>query len=89
MNSSGFVTDSLLGANYVAAAPVDANGRVYEKKRTRLTIPVDPKRIETLQSATRLRIISRFDTQPAGTLLKIYSDYKIDFLITGDFNYIR
>ena len=87
INSSGMVTDSLLGANLVVAAPVDASGRVYETKRTRITIPVDQRRIEILQDAVKLRIISKFDTSPAGTLLKIYSDYTIDFLITGDFTY--
>lgn len=87
INSSGMVTDSLLGSNLVVAAPVDASGRVTEKKRSRLTIPVDPQRIDILQDAVKLRIVSRFDTSPAGTLLKIYSDYKIDFLITGDFTY--
>jgi hypothetical protein len=83
------VTDSLLGDNLVAAGPVDASGRVYEKKRTRITIPVDQRRIDILQDAVKLRIVSRFDTSPANTLLKIYSNYTIDFLITGDFTYRR
>jgi hypothetical protein len=87
INSSGQVTDSLLGSNLVIAAPVDATGRVREKKRSRITIPVDQRRIDILQDATKLRIISRFDTRPAGTLMKIYSDYTIDFIITGDFTY--
>jgi hypothetical protein len=89
LSSTGAVTDSLLGNNLVVAGPVDANGRVYEKKRTRITIPVDTRRLDALQNAVKIRIISRFDTSPGNTLLKIYSDYKIDFLITGDFNYIR
>jgi len=89
INSAGAVTDSLLGYNLIQAAPVGANGKVYEKKRTQLVIPVNGNRIETLQQAVKLRIISSFDTAPASTLLKIYSDYTIDFLITGDFNYIR
>ena len=41
-----------------------------------------------LQNSPLLRIVTKFSTNPQNTHLKIYSDYKIDFKITGDFNYL-
>lgn len=85
---NGTVTDSLFVNTFIAAAPVDANNRVYEKRRSKLYAPIDEARVARLQNAKKLRIITRFDTNPQNTYLKIYSDYTIDFILTGDFNYL-
>jgi len=88
LSSSGNITDSLFTNTFVSAAPVDASNRVYEVRRSRLKMPIDEARIARLQNSKRLRIITKFNTNPQNVHLKIYSDYKIDFILTGDFNYL-
>jgi hypothetical protein len=85
---NGTVTDSLFVNTFIVAAPVDANNRVYEKRRSKLYAPIDEARVARLQNAKKLRIITKFNTNPQNTYLKIYSDYTIDFILTGDFNYL-
>ncbi len=85
---SGTITDSLFNNTMIAAAPVNASLKVTEKKRTKLLMPINEARVARLQNAKKLRIITKFDTNPTNTYLKIYSDYRIDFILTGDFNYL-
>lgn len=82
------VTDSLFTDNMIAAAPLNANGRVSEKKRSKLVMPVTQERIyRFLNETPRMKVISHFTTKPVGQTVKIYSDYKLDLKLTGDFNY--
>ena len=82
------VTDSLFVNTIIAAAPVNANGKVTEKKRSKLIIPVTQERIyRFLHETPRMKVISRFTTKPTGQTIKIYSDYRLDLQLTGDFNY--
>ena len=81
------VTDSLLINNIIAAAPVDANGRVIASKRSRLIIPVTQDRINHFFESPKIKVVSRFTTKPTGQTIRIYSDYKMELQLTGDFNY--
>ena len=61
---------------------------VSEKKRSKLVIPVTQERIyRFLNETPRMKVISHFTTKPVGQTVKIYSDYKLDLKLTGDFNY--
>ena len=81
------VTDSLLINNIIAAASVDANGRVTASKRSRLIIPVTQDRINHFFESPKIKVVSRFTTKPTGQTIRIYSDYKMELQLTGDFNY--
>ncbi len=88
LNEYGTVLDTLLAPNLIAAASLDANNKVKEKKESRLFIPVTVERIDKLFDCRKMLIRARFDTKPASQYVKIYSDYAIDFKLTGDFNFL-
>ena len=50
-------------------------------------IPVNEEMKNTFFTTEKMKVVVKFNTKPTGTFLKIYSDYKIDFQLTGDFNY--
>ncbi len=82
------ITDSLFTNNIILAAPINANGRVTEKKRSKLVMPVSQDQIYAfLNDAKRIKVISHFTTKPVGQTVRIYSDYQLDLKLTGDFNY--
>ncbi len=82
------VTDSLFANTIITAAPVNANGKVTVKKKSKLIIPVTQERIyRFLHETPRMKVISHFTTKPTGQTIKIYSDYRLDLQLTGDFNY--
>jgi hypothetical protein len=88
LDGSQQVTGSLFTGALLAAAPVDANQKVKEKKRSKITVPISEQMIQTLFDTPFMLIRVKFNTRPDNTFLKIYSDYTIDFSLTGDFNYI-
>jgi hypothetical protein len=78
--------DSLVTNNKIEAAPVDASNKVTVKKRSNLIIPITGK-LEKLKKTSNILIVASFSSIPSNTLLKIYSDYTIDFKLIGDFTY--
>jgi hypothetical protein len=87
LDNTGAISDSLLTNNVIYAANVNSSGKVTEKKRSKLLIPVDDALIETFFNTKKMKVVVKFNTKPTGTFLKVYSDYSIDFQLTGDFNY--
>jgi hypothetical protein len=88
LDNVNHITDSLLSYTLISAASVNPiNNIVTEKKRSKLTIPVNEQKIQTLFNTKRMKIVAGFTTKPVNTNVKIYSDYSIDFQLTGDFNY--
>ena len=82
------VKDSLIGpVNTISQAPVDINYKAVGKRETILKIPVPEAKIGNLIRSKKLIIIARFNTSSKPNFIKIYSDYKMDFRLTGDFNY--
>jgi len=88
LNEAGTVIDSLLTENLIVAAPLGTNNKVKEKRESRLLIPVTPERIDELFDCKKMLIRARLDTKPANQYVKIYSDYTMDFQLTGDFNFL-
>lgn len=88
MNSSGIVTDSVFANTTIAAAPVDANGRVVQALTSDLIIQITATKIQQLKSATTLKLIATFNTQPSGSgRLQFYSDYYMLIRMIADVKY--
>jgi hypothetical protein len=88
LNELNETTDSLFSNTMILAASVDANDKVTSTRRTLLEIPVSKAKMEILRVTRRIRIVTRFTTNPGNRHLKIYSDYSVDFKLTGDFTYL-
>jgi hypothetical protein len=87
LNDNFAKTDSLISIGKIDAAPVDAANKVITKKRSKLAIPITPGKLDKLLVAKKILLVTNFTTMPAATLMKIYSDYNIDFKLVGDFKY--
>jgi hypothetical protein len=88
MDQNGHVKDSLIGSmNHIDPAPVDASFKATAKRETILRIPVNETKIANLIGSKKLMILARFNTSSKPNFIKIYDAYKIDFQLTGDFNY--
>jgi len=87
LNDAGAITEALFSHNVIAAAPVNASGRVTAPKRSKLLIPLTQDRINRFFYTHKVKVVAHFTTKPVGQNVKIYSDYKLDLKLTGDFNY--
>ncbi|MBK9994924.1 MAG: hypothetical protein IPP01_13280 [Saprospiraceae bacterium] len=76
------------GSQKISAGVLETNGKVNLKKRSKLSIPLDKNQIDLLIKTKKIKIVSTFDTKPDMNSIKIYDSYKIDFYLTGDFNYL-
>ncbi len=80
--------DSLVAPTTVLAAPTSGSPpRVTMPELTQLDFAFDEDRMRRLFLAEKVVFWADFNTQPGSTHLKIYSDYKMDFKIIGDFQY--
>lgn len=91
MDAAGAITDSVMlqQNNLVQAAQVDANtGKVTVPSRSVLKAYFNAERMEKVKNAKRLLMKATFNT-PTGTTkpINIYSHYKFDIKLTGDFVY--
>ena len=87
LDDAGIVTDSLFSNTLIVAASLNSNGRVIAPRRSKLVIPVTQDRINRFFYTHKMKVISHFTTKPINQNVKIYSDYKLDLKLTGDFNY--
>jgi hypothetical protein len=71
----------------ILAAPVDANFRVFQKKSSKVNIPLSSSDIDDLYKAGKMVVKIAFTTQPQTQFLKIYEEYVIDIKLVGDFSY--
>ena len=83
------ITDSLLATtNTVYAGNVNnVTGRVDEPYSTRLKIELPSEKFFRVLNTKKMKITSRLDSKPNNEHVKVYSDYKIKFKLTGDFTY--
>ncbi len=61
--------------------------RITEPVRTKIKIPVSNARLNELTQTKKIKIITKFTTNPYNTYVKIYNNYEINFKIIGDFSY--
>ena len=89
LNEQNVIYDSLsIIPIYIDAATINTNTqKVEQPKLSKNIIPVTKVQLNNLFLAKNLIIEARFNTQPANTHVKIYSDYYIYFKIIGDFSY--
>lgn len=75
----------------IAAGEIDdATCRVHEPTNSRLEAKVDENKMQLVRKAKQVRVVAAFDTveKPAcGPYTKIYSNYNMDFKLTGRFIY--
>lgn len=65
-----------------------STGLVDSKSRSKIIIPFSGDRLMNLVYAKKIRIVTRFTTNPFNTHVNIYSFYTVDFTLVGDFNYV-
>jgi hypothetical protein len=88
LNEQNVITDSIFGyANTIDEAPVNAAYRAVGKKLTKLVVPLNEQKVNKLYATKKIIIKVKFNTSAQPNYIKIYSDYKIDIKLVGDFNY--
>ncbi|MGQ0829190.1 MAG: hypothetical protein ACT4ON_12450 [Bacteroidota bacterium] len=88
LNENNVVVDSLLGyANTIDEASVNSSYRVIAKKLTKIVVPVSESKMNLLYNTKKVMLKVKFNTGTPPQYMKIYSDYKIDIKLVGDFNY--
>ncbi len=89
LDDSLHIIDSLFTQNTIVnAANIDqTSNRVEETTKTKFAIPMDIDRFDLFIRTKKLKIKSTFKTQPQSEHVQIYSDYTIEFKLTGDFTY--
>ncbi len=88
LDGNGIVKDSLFAQSKILAAPVNANFKVVSPRRSKLEIPLGASKMSLLRNTKQMKVVARFTTNPGMQFIKIYSNYSLDFTITGDFNYL-
>lgn len=88
LNENNQLVDSLFLSSTTINAPVlDANNMVVAPLESKLYIPVSQSRFERLKQTRKIYFKARFNTTNQPVKIKFYSHYKLDLLLTADFNY--
>ena len=89
LDDNSNIIDSLFTENtMIYAADIDlANNRVNKKTKSRLPIIMSESKFNLFIKTKRILIKSKFKTQPQSNHVQIYSDYTVEFKLTGDFTY--
>ncbi|TXB65081.1 hypothetical protein FRY74_06500 [Vicingus serpentipes] len=85
-NNQLYKTISIIN-NRIEAAAVNSIFRVETPKMSVLNIPLSATDISELTLANKMKLTVAFTTIAQPNYLKIYSDYKIDLKLVGDFAY--
>jgi hypothetical protein len=88
LSSAGTVIDSMVSPNSIKAAPIAAGPRVSGSAYSKVPFHVDQTKLNNIQHAYKIVFNVKFSTETLpGTYAKIYSDYSIDFKLTGSVDY--
>ncbi len=87
LDQYGNQADSLFATNTFVAAPLGTDSIVHAPKYSALSMPISEAKMQNVLKATKAIIKIKFSTQPAGTKVKIYSDYNIALKLVGNFVY--
>lgn len=88
LNASNSIVDSLLASNYISSGILGSDNKVVSKTRSNIIIPIPENKMNSVYETKRMLIRVKFNTANAGQYIKIYSNYKIDLKLKGDFNYL-
>lgn len=75
--------DSLFGGQTIAAAPVDADLKVTQPRKSVLSTTLSPAKLEKLEKTRYIILESRLNTVPENTLLPVYTHYKLKLQLSG------
>ncbi len=88
LNDQNVVTDSIFGyVNTIDEAPINGAYRATGKKLTKIVVPLSEQKVSKLYNTKKAIMKIKFNTSAQPNYIKIYSDYKIDVKVVGDFNY--
>ena len=88
MNDKFIITDSLISIpNTILAPSLDGNFICKGQQATKLAIPANQDKMNELRAAKKMYLKLKFNTAGQPNYVKIYSFYKMDVKIVGDFNY--
>ena len=88
MDAAFNIIDSLINApNTLLAPQLDANLIAAGQRHTQLEIPLDKSKLDLLRDTKNLYLKIIFNTQNQPSHVKIYSFYRMDVQVVGDFNY--
>lgn len=79
--------DSLFSLTSVAAASLGSDLIVSATKKSKLSIPVNQEKVNTLYNTKYMLIVVSFSTASSTQHVKIYNHYSFDVQLVGDFNY--
>ncbi|MFL5731060.1 MAG: hypothetical protein ACJ75J_16350 [Cytophagaceae bacterium] len=88
LSPGGSVLDSMVSTGIVAPAPISGS-RATGKASSSVPFHLDATRVSNIALANRIIFKVKFSTvsAPPGNFIKIYSDYEMDFKLTGGFDY--
>ena len=88
MDDDFAITDSLIDSPSVIMAPdLDANFVCAGQTQSVLSIPVSTSRMELLRATRKMFLKIKFNTAGQPGYVKVYSFYKMNVKLVGDFNY--
>jgi hypothetical protein len=91
LDQSGIIIDSVETNGAILPAPVNAQNRVTGKMSSRSSFYVSESKLQNILRSRKVIFKVKFNTTagttPPNSYVKIYTDYDIDFRLTGDFNY--
>lgn len=73
--------------NTIQQPPLDANLKVIAPLKSTLTVPLNKDKIANLKKARYIQYLATFNTAAQPSLVKFYSHYTLDILLTADINY--
>lgn len=73
--------------NVIEAPLLDANLQVIESKVSIIYIPFDKAKLESMKRARKIAYYVEFNTANGNQSITFYKNYKLDLLLTSEFNY--
>jgi hypothetical protein len=89
LNEFMAISDSLVTyPGTIQAAEINMSlGKADQQRLSTIAIPLNVNTIESIKHTKKAIVQVRFATIPANQQLKIYSDYKVNISLVGDFSY--
>jgi hypothetical protein len=87
LDQGGTVVDSIVSNAAIQPGVLDAFNKVSATTHSRISFYVDQNRMQKILTSRSVIFKVKFSTPNSNQYVKIYSNYKIDFKLVGDFNY--
>ncbi|RZK14145.1 MAG: hypothetical protein EOO43_16780 [Flavobacterium sp.] len=89
LNSGGSIVDSVISSGSILPGILNGQDRVTEKMHSRISFHLDENRMTNVMNAKKVIFKVQFNTTGAssGSFVRIFTDYAMDFKLSGDFAY--